>query len=296
MGYQSAVNMPTASQLVPVANSLNPLSVFYGNRALKPEQSHDVYLTWLLFDQFSFTTFFTSLSAGFTKDKINWSRTVNDSLGQSNTLVNVPEDYNITGHLDFSTPIRKLGVTIHASLRENWNRGISLVNGIENTNTNLGHRLTLSIDNRKKEKWDINVGGTLRLTDARYSLYSSLNNRYYDWTAFAELRFNPNDRWSFETTADITSYNERSFGSGVSIPLIGAEINHHFLKNKRGTITISAFDILNKNKSINRISELNYLRETRSNVIGRYALLTFKYRLNKFESHGNGISVSMGRH
>lgn len=296
LDYQSGVNLPTASQLLPVSNTLNPLSVFYGNRNLKPEYTHDLSLGWMLFDQFSFTSVFARLNGGLTRDKINWSRTVNDSLGQTNTLVNVDKDYNAGFSFDFSTPIRKLGITIHASLRENWNRGTSLVNGIENVNTNLSHKATLSIDNRKKEKWDINAGATIQLTDAGYSLYKSLNNTYFDLSYFAELRFTPNEHWNFQASADVTNYNERSFNSSVSVPLIGAEANYYFMKNKRGTFTLSAFDLLNKNTGIQRMSELNYLRETHSNIIGRYVMFSFKYRLNKFEGNGGGITIKTGRH
>jgi len=296
LGYQATVNSPTASQLLPVSNTINPLSVFFGNRNLKPEYSHDLNVGWILFDQFSFTSVFLRLNGGFTKDKINWSRTVNDSLGQTNTLMNVTSDYNAGASFDFSTPIRKLGITVHASLREDWNRGLSLVNGIENINTNLSHKATLSVDNRKKEKWDINAGATFQLTDAGYSLYPSLNNTYWDLSYFAELRFTPGEHWNFQASADVTNYNERSFNASVSVPLIGAEANYYFLKNKRGTLTASAFDLLNKNTGLQRMSELNYLRETHSNIIGRYVMFSFKYRLNKFEGNNGGITIKTGRH
>jgi hypothetical protein len=36
------------------------------------------------------------------------------------------------------------------------------------------------------------------------------------------------------------------------------------------------------------------MRETRSNTIGRYVMLTFKYRLNKFAKEG-GIEVDFHR-
>jgi len=291
--YASSVNTPTANQLLPVVNNINPLSLYYGNRDLKPEYSHDLYFNWWLFDSFSFTSVFANLNAGYVQDKINWSRTINDSLGQTLTLVNVPSDYNISGSIDFSTPIRKLGLTIHASLRESWNRGISLVNSVENINTNLSHKLTLSFDNRKKDKWDINFGASFSLTDARYSVQESLNNRYFDLAYFAEVRFTPSDHWSFAATADVINYNARTFNDAVSIPLIGAEVNFYFLKNNRGLFTLSAFDLLNKNTGIDRISEMNYLRETRSNTIGRYVMLSFKYRLNKFNDKSTGIDIKV---
>ncbi len=290
--FESAVNTPAASQLLPVADNINPLMLVYGNRSLKPEYSHAARFNWLLFDQFSFTSLFSSLNFTYTSNKISWSKTINDSLGQSLTMINVPDDYAAGGSIDFSTPLRKLGLIFHTSLRENWNRGIIFVNGEENTNTNLTHRITVSFDNRKKEKWDMNFGVSFSLTNARYSLQESLNNRYFDLAYFEELRYTPNEHWSFAATADVTNYNAKTFNDMVNIPLIGAEVSFYFLKNNRGMLMLAGTDILNKNTGIERVSEMNYLRETRSNTIGRYIMLSFKYRLNKFQEK-SGLDIKI---
>ncbi|NQV01799.1 MAG: hypothetical protein HQ542_04085, partial [Bacteroidia bacterium] len=51
--------------------------------------------------------------------------------------------------------------------------------------------------------------------------------------------------------------------------------------------------LLNRNTGIQRVSEQNYLRETHSNIIGRYVMLSLKFRLNKFGGSGSGISIKM---
>ncbi|MCD6333295.1 MAG: outer membrane beta-barrel protein, partial [Bacteroidales bacterium] len=295
--YSSTVNTPSTTQLLPVVNNINPLSLYYGNPELKPEYRHSANFHWLLFDQFSLTSLFTMISATYTQDKINWSRTVNDQLEQIVTLINVKDDYQVNGRIDFSTPIRKLGMIINLSLDENWNRGLNRINGINNINTNFSHGLTLSVNNRKKVKWDINGGASVSLTDARYSVQKALNNLYYNISWFADLKYFPDDHWHFTVTTDVTSYNSMSFNESVNIPLLGAEISYSFLKNNRGMLILQGFDLLNKNTGLQRISELNYLRERKSNIIGRYFMLSFKYRLNKFNKKpGGGIDIKMKKH
>lgn len=293
--YQSNVAQPTLNQLLPVQDNTNSLSVFYGNRLLKPEFQNNVFAHWIIFDQFSFTSFFTSLNLNYTRDKINWSRTIDDQFRQTATLINVEDDYSARANIDFSTPIRKLGVKVNLGLSESWNRGMNLVNGLENTNTNLSHNFSISLENRKKDKWDVIAGGSLRITDARYSLQQSLNNRYTDFSYYTEIRFTPNEDWNFNATADVTSYNDRSFGESLTVPLIGAEISYYFLANNRASLSLQGADLLNKNKGITRISEMNYLRETRTNIIGRYVMLSFKYRLNKLGGNGGGLVVKAHR-
>ncbi len=293
--YRTTTNLPSAGQLLPISNTLNPIIISKGNRNLKPEYSHNLFLTWLYFDRFSSTSIFANANASYTTDKINLKRTIYEDLSQEINLINVDEDYRANANFDFSTPIRKLGLNFKISLKESWNRGKTYVNDIENINTNFSHAISINLDNRKKEKWDFLVGGKLQLTDSKYSIQEDLNKSYLNLSGFMDLSYTPNDKWYFSFSADITRYDKQSFGDVVSIPLLRSEISHYFLKNKRGVISIETFDLLDKNKGLERISSMNYLLEKRSNIMGRYVLLTFKYRLNKFDKKSNGITISVDK-
>jgi len=292
--YSSAVNTPTVNQLLPVVNGLNPLNIYYGNASLRPEFMHSAMLHWLVFDQFSFTSFMLSLSGAYTRDKINWSTHVSDDLVQVSTLTNVDWDYSSSLNIDFSTPIRKLGIKINLDAEESWNRGLSLVNEVSNMYNTLNQRYSLSADNRKKKRWDVESGLGINLTQTWYNIHSSLNNRYFDFSWFADIRYTPSERWHFEITADVSSYSDLGSEGAVRVPLLRAKLSHSFLAHNRGVLTLSAFDLLDRNQNVQRLSELNYLRETRSNTMGRYFMLSFKYRLNKMAREG-GIQVDFSR-
>lgn len=291
--YNTSVNTPNVTQLLPVLNDINPLTVYYGNPDLKPEYAHRFNSHYILFDQFSFTSLMANVSASYTKNKINWDRTVDERLAMTNTLQNFDFDYIVSGSIDFSTPVRRLGMKIHINLDESWNKGLNLINSVENEYSNLSHRASFSIDNRKKDKWDVNTGVAVTITGSKYSVQKELNNTYFDLSWFAEARWTPNDSWNFEVNTDITNYTDKSFDEELNIPLLGAEISHFFLKNKRGTLTLKGFDLLNQNKIVNRFGELNYLREIRSNSIGRFIMLSFTFRLNKFGKSPGGIDIKM---
>lgn len=292
---QSMVNAPMAAQLLPVVNNLNPLSLFYGNPELKPERMHRLNFNWMLFDQFSFTSLMTMVSGSYTKDKINWDRTIQENLSVINTMTNVKDDWEARANVDFSTPIRPIGMKIRVNLEERWNRGINLVNQAENVYTNLTHRGTISLDNRRKDKWDIYTGLEARFTRARYSLQSNRNNHYLDLSWFGDVRYTPSQNWNMSVNADIANYTDRAFGEAIHIPLLHAEVSRYFLKNRRGTLTLRGFDLLDKNNIVQRISEQNYLREIRSNTIGRYFLLSFTYRLSQFGNESKVFDVRMRR-
>ncbi|MFO7617621.1 MAG: hypothetical protein R6V75_10255, partial [Bacteroidales bacterium] len=60
-------------------------------------------------------------------------------------------------------------------------------------------------------------------------------------------------------------------------------------------LTLQAVDLLNRNTGISRVSEMNYLMERQTNMLGRFVMLSFKYRLNKMGGQGNTIDVKINR-
>jgi hypothetical protein len=293
--YFSNLSMPAISQLLPVINNQNPLALFYGNRYLKPEKSHSLGLNWLLFDQFSQTSVFAHVNSTYTNNKISYSTQITDSLSQLTKLLNVPDDYRANGRIDFSSPIRIIGLTIGISVSETWNQGINYINNIKNQNTSLTHDISLSFDNTKKTKWDVETGVNLSFTNTKYSIQNQMNTNYLNYSIFTDISYTPTDAWHFNISADYTKYGARGFSGSISIPILNAELSYSFTKNHRTTLTLEAFDILDKNSGIQRISDLNYLREIKTNILSRYVMLTLKYRINQFAGTSGGIQIKTKR-
>jgi Outer membrane protein beta-barrel family/Carboxypeptidase regulatory-like domain len=277
--YSSSVNMPTVSQLLPVTNTINSLSWYEGNSELTPEVRHSLNLNWSIFDQFSFTSFFARVGGSYTLNKIGLEQTTNVDFINLITPVNVPFNYNLYSMVYFSTPIRKLGMKINVNWYESWNKGISIVNFQDNINTNFTHSLKVSFENRRKEKWNVLVGGSVSLTDSEYSIAKSINNIYYNTSYFGELRFTPSKKFSIETKANMVNYNSESFDESISMPLLSAGISYYFMKGEKASFTLSGLDLLDKSENIQQVSEANYLMQQTSNTIGRLLMLSFKMRI-----------------
>jgi hypothetical protein len=280
-GYATSINTPMAQQMVPAWNSSNPIMQLRGNQFLKPEYQHQASLHFLRFDEFTFSSIFLNLSGRYITDKINYTRDIQQDLTQSVSFVNVPEDYVLNARAEYSSPIRRLGITYTAAVTERYQKGINIIDGSSNNTTTFDHELEFKISNRKKDKWDIQVGGLVNYTDSKYSIQKELDNYFYNIGYFTELNYRPGDKWNFNLVADIHDYYSRSFKETVTIPLVKADVSYFFLKYNRGSLTLNAFDILNSNNGLERISELNYLLEKRSNIIGQYFMLSFKYRISK---------------
>lgn len=290
--YESYLNTPTATQLMPVTDYINSLSLYSGNINLKPEYSHMVSLHYMLFDQFSFTSFFTNLYLTYTKDKINYAKIINADLSESLTLINTPSDFNAGISADFSTPIRPLKINSHISLSENYDRGINYINDIENSINAFTHGAEISFDNRKKAKLDVSIGASIAYTQAKYSIQTTQSGNYINSSLFAEGDYSPTDKWRFSFDANVERYATEGDDDIITLPILKAEITRYILKGNRGTINLKGYDLLDKNSGITQTSAYNFIQVKESNTIGRYVMLSFKYRINKTEVE-NGVEIKM---
>jgi len=64
--------------------------------------------------------------------------------------------------------------------------------------------------------------------------------------------------------------------------LLSSYIECQFLKKNIASLRFQAFDLLNENTGITRSVSGNQIIDTRTNRLGRYFMLTFTLRLQKF--------------
>jgi len=279
--YNTGIIIPSAVQLLPVINNINPLALYKGNPDLKPEFSHNLYAEVSIFDQFSFTTVFLRAGGTYTKDNISFSQTIDSNLVQMNSPVNVPWNYTAYGYMSFSTPLRKLGLKISLTLNENWHRGINIVNSEDNILNTISHSVNLTFESYLKEKINYRFGSSITLTDTKYSIQEDLNNLYFNTVYFGDIFYNPNDHWNFQLTTRLTNYNSKTLKESFSVPLIDALVNYYFMNGERGVLTLKGIDLLNKNRGFQQTSDMNYLMQINNNTLGQYFMLSFKYRLTR---------------
>lgn len=279
--YNTDVSTPATNQMLPVTYYSSALSGITGNLDLRPEYAHNFHVNYNHFDQFNMSSLFAYVSGTYTVNKINTARTINADLSQRTLWVNTPYEGRINLRGSYGRPIKKLGINFSVDLSEGVNMAVSPVNGIDNKNTTWSHELSLKLNNKRNSVWNIRGGGSVKISDSRYSLNKELNTVYYSYTGFGNISWQPNVHWFVQVSADVTHYTSSSFPEALTIPLLKAEISRYLLKNQRATITLRGFDLLDRNRSVQRISQMNFLMEQRSNIIGRYFMLSFNYKLNK---------------
>lgn len=279
--YSTSANMPGVSQLFPIVNNTNPSALYQGNLDLEPEYRHSTNLKWSIFDQFSFTSFFLQLRANYTDTPISTSQTINEDYVKIINPINVDNAQNVTLSSNYSTPIRPLAIEITFKLNEGWSNNSSFINGEENITSAFTHRLGLSFQNRNRDKWRINIGGTGSMTDSDFSISTLKDNTIYSYTYNLNIGYTPTKKWNFELKGDVSNFSSQSFDENIMIPLLRAEVSYFFLEAERASLTLSGFDLLNKAQGFQQISQANYISRTEWNTLSQYFMLSFKWQLGR---------------
>lgn len=286
INYETGVREPSLEQLQPIVDNSDPLNLYIGNPDLRPEYSHRLGLNYHAFSQFTFTNFFANINATYTQNKITNSRSIDSLFRQTTMPVNVKNDLVIRGRMDFGTPLKFIKSRINLNSGVLYNRGIIFVNNQENILDRTITSVGVSIDNRKKDIFDIAVGVNLDHNMTRYSVSSNLNQIFVNQRYYADLSVNLGKKWRIATSADHAVYAGDAFNDETTITLLRASLSRYVLKNNRGELKFSANDMLNQNLGFRRISELNYIQEEQTLTLARYFLVSFTYNLSKFGAAG----------
>lgn len=292
--YVTNIRAPSLEQLQPQLDNSDPLNLYQGNPNLIPEYNHHLELGYHSFSSFSNTLFFTGLNATYTQNRITNTQVVDANFVQKVTPVNVDYDIILRGYLTFSFPIRAVGIKAELNSNVVYNKGILILNAIENNTKTWYNDYSLSLQNRKKKHFDLLVGSTVRHNVRKYSDNADLDRSFFTFNYYSDLSKDFGDKWRFKTSIDYKVYPEESFGGATDLTLLGASLSMNFLKSNKGQLTVSVVDIFNQNSGIDRTTSLNYIQDQRIVSLGRYAMVSFGYSFAGFDRKKNSIEIENG--
>jgi uncharacterized membrane protein YgcG len=301
INYSGSNSQPSFTQLQLQPDFSNPQNRIYGNPDLKPAFNNSISLRYNQFDITSGNSLFTNLSFNSTQDKIVTNTTpitvitvpggttapVRNNTVQETRYLNTDGSYSASGSYAYSKPFaaRKLTVTLNGGA--NFNNNISFQKGLRNVGKNWvfnqGARIRIDIDSLM----DTEVSGNYSINTTNYSL-TSINTDAKTWTIGLDGRSYFLKHW-------ILGYNlSQTLNSGFSSTvkanptLLSTYVEYQFLKGNIGALRFQAFDLFNQNTGVTRSVSGNQIIDTRTNRLGRYFMLTFALRLQKFAGRQGG--------
>ena len=291
LNYRGRTNQPSTTQLQNVQDVSNPQNIRTGNPDLKQEFAHSLNMGYNKFVLATFQFIAFNVNASLTQNKIVNSI---DTLGKG---VQITRPLNLNGarnasvFFTYGKTMKKLkGGNLNATTFVNFNRDVSLL--YKQMNYTRGLIITQSLGfNYNRKQLDLGFNGSVAYNTTKYSLQQNLNSEYYTQTYSPEVNYTFFKRLIVSTDLDYTVNSGLSAGFNQQIAYWNASVAMQIFKKKDGEIKLAAFDMLNQNKSLTRSTGDNYIQDTRTNVLGRYLMLSFTYNIRKGSQQSNGMPM-----
>ncbi len=294
LGYTTNINAPTVQQLQPVPDISDPLNIVEGNPNLGPEYAHNLDASYVQFNPETMRSFFSMLFFTYTQDRIVNAQSVDSLLVRRFRPVNAASDYRLMGNIAFGLPWKKAKSRFNLRTEGTVNRGQNLINATENFTTTTVLSQSASWDFNPAEWLNFNAEAELSWNQTAYSIDKNFNQDFLRQTYTGELNVELPHKWTFNTSLSLVSNSGLAAGYDQAIPIWNASISKFLLKNKRGELSLSVRDLLNRNIGISRTANLNYVEDVRTASLGRFATLRFTYALNKMGGpRGGGFRIRM---
>jgi hypothetical protein len=282
-----------ATNLNPVINNSNGLTISSGNLALQPAIAHRFTLHGYDFNPKKNTYANIWSSYDYKTNSVISSQEI-DSQG---VLTNKPINLKSQQSLYLSGSFRKsyknkANYKFTYSIFGNISYGERpvQVNGtIQNYQTfSSGPRTSISFN--YKDKFDLTqeygYNPILNINQKKEQLFSYRHN---STTAFL-LRWPK--KFTFKTSYSY-NYNQlptSSSNSKVIYSLWNAEVFYSFMKNDKAIISLMVYDILGQNTNINTYSSDNIISVSQTNILQRYFMVSLTYNLKDFKGEKPGES------
>lgn len=305
--YRGRTSQPSTSQLQETLDQTNALNWSKGNAALNQEYSNNVSLNYNSFDMVKFRNFFFRMNFSNTMNKVvnnvitdtadirkianlPFSDTTLTRGVQLTTPVNANGAYNFGGNINVGFPINAMkGGNFNTSTFFNNSRDVSYLDSIKNftKNFSLGESIRLSYN--YKEKLDVGLSASVTYNQVTNTLRKNQNSKYYNYSASADVSYIFPKNFVLATDLDYYTNTGLASGYNQAYTLWNASFSKQLLKNNRGELKLSVFDILRQNRSISRTINETYIEDVQNSVVRQYFLLSFTYNLNRMGSNsGNG--------
>ncbi|MBW0179042.1 TonB-dependent receptor [Sediminibacterium sp.] len=292
MNLNTSTTQPSTAQLQPIADVSDPLNTYTGNPNLKRSYVQSVNLSFFSTNVYTQRNLFAFVSATKTNNAIVNSDQIQPNGSRVSMPVNADGQYFVFGSVNAGFPIKKIKSRIDIGISTNYTRNIAFLNGARNNIANLGVGPSLNYSFAQDGLMDINASARLSISKATYSLQPMLNTNYLQQTYNVEMNNYLPLGLVMNNSFNYTVNSGRADGFNTKIPYWNASLAKGFMKNKRAELKLSVFDMLNKNIGINRSANQNYIEDTRYNVLQRYFLLSFTYRLNKAATGGGARIIT----
>jgi len=324
INYSTATNAPNINQLQDVINNQNTLNIRKGNADLKQEYGHRFSLRYKTVNRERGSNFSANLSANFSNNQIVNSTflATQDTVLEPGLILgkggrftrpeNVDGYYTLRANATVGIPLKSLKMNLKLNTAMFNTREIGLLNNEVTYSNSSGVNQGISINSSISQKIIFSLAYNGNYSIVKNNMNPDLSYNFYNQNLRNDFTF---IFWKGLRTSSTLSYH---YNTGLtnngsqSFILWNASLGKKFLKRQEAEITVTAYDILNKNTSFTRNISDQFIEDRESNMLNQYFILSLTYNLRKYgggsgtnrsrnmnnidSSRGNNVNRDMGRY
>jgi hypothetical protein len=301
--YSGASNSPTYAELQPVTDFSSANYPVQGNPELKPEYNNIVSLRYNKFDFASGNVFFSNVNFTQTDNKIaaktvTYPKNYPDSHLAGTILTqyqNADGYYSTSAFYLFAKPWEKRKYTLLVNGNITYANNISYIGNVdsvkflETDQKNIAKNLVLTQGARFRvditDVIDAEVNASYAINHSVNSIpQANVNDNFRTITLGVNGK---NYVWKDWTASyDFTKTIYEGYTGSTNPNILNTYIERRFLKGNVGTLRFSVNDVFNENTGYTSTQTSSAITQSNVNRLGRYYLLTFTLRLQKFAGKG----------
>lgn len=292
--YRTSVSTPSVNQLQNVVNKTNPLYISTGNENLGQSYTHT------FFNRFNYTnaTKGTSFFANLFVQKVNGYITTANFLPTRDSLLatgdtvksgaQLSKPINMDGYwagrafFTYGVPLKFIKTNLNLNAGFNYARLPGQIDYKNNLSNSYTYNLGVTLASNISEYIDFNLSYSANFNTVNNSIRPDLNNKYYYHNAGARINLLTKSGWFILNDLTNQFYSGLADGFNQNFWLWNVSAGKKFLKNNRGELKLSVFDLLKQNQSISRNVAETYIEDVQTQVLQQYFMLTFTYSLKNF--------------
>lgn len=279
INYKANVRTPDLSQMMPVPDNTDPLYFRMGNKNLKGEYEHSAFMkiSKITGSTSSYANgYFFFIDASYFANRIINKSWFDENGVQYSMPFNDGGDYSVQSRLMTNLPFFKGVLGFSDIITAGHYNNISYIDGTRNVTKRVvfGEKADLTINYGDLR---VDVGASFNYELSENSIYPGKKNSTWrnnidgSISYILPLEINFRSDISYQFFSGYKGQNDKPY------LLWNANLSKSIIRNKL-IATLSARDILNQNKNIQRVVSDFYIQETRYNIVRQYFLFTLTYK------------------
>jgi hypothetical protein len=299
--YNGSSNSPLYTELQPVTDFSSASYPVQGNPNLLPEYNNTFSLRYNKFDFASGNVFFSNLSFTQTDNKIvantvTYPRNYTKDPKLAGTILtqylNAPGYNSASAFYLFAKPWDKRKFTLFVNGNISYSNNISYISNVsstagfpDTTQKNIAKTLVLTQGLRFRvditDIIDAQVNGSYSINYADNSIpQANVNDNFRTIILGASGKHYIFKDWTL--SYDYTKTLYEGYKGSTNPNILNTYVERRFLKNNVGALRFAVNDVFNQNTGFTSTQTSSYISQSNVNRLGRYYMLTFTLRLQKF--------------